>query len=118
MPAAVGAVRLALCAWVPFTARLGVLLDARLLIGAALFGSWLMRTTVVDVFAVPVPRFAIVQVALTAPPALTEVGLTAPFSSCRSVDPTGAVPVTAPFPSTSPFRFAALWPAVFPLSTS
>ena len=76
MPAVAGALIVAPCGKVPFTARLCVEYVNRLL-PAALVALWFTRTTVCDAFAVAVPPFRVVHVAVTVPPGPTEVGLTA-----------------------------------------
>ena len=90
MPGVVGAVRLALCACVPLAASALVATVARFVPEPSVV-LWLIRTTVVDAAAAPLPRLEIVQLAPSVPPAVTEVAPSAPPSTCRSGVVTAAV---------------------------
>ena len=98
-----GAVRVVFCGCDPPAARLGVLIEARLL-PAALVELWLMRTTVVEALAVPVPWLASVQLAVTKPLELT----TDPFKTCRSGVVEGGVPVPLKVTEFVPVKIALL----------
>ena len=89
----VGAVRVRLCATEPPAAKLAVLTVAKLL-PAALVLLAVIRTSVVEAPAAPVPWFVIDQLAFTEPPPLTDAGLTVPFSTRRSGSGVAAVTVT------------------------
>ena len=83
VPMELGAVSLAFCTTELPIASPGVAIETRLL-PTAFEVLWLIRTVVIDAFALLTPTFAIRQLALTFPPAATEAGLVDSPNTCRS----------------------------------
>jgi hypothetical protein len=110
----VGAATVALCVTLCPAARLPADTWARLVPAAELLEE-VMRTTVVEELAVPLPWFLSIQLTTTLPPGATLVGLKLIPCTTRS----GPPPVTASVPGASVMSLLAavpVWPDVLKLS--